>query len=199
MFRSACFLIVAEKQAFPFKINAHKPKNKSSPPPQHKQTPQPSNHHPASPFLPSCLLLFLPAMHMWSWWDLPTPQMGMSALSIPAGCGNVLVRGAPNRGVGLILRLPLVAPAQVALYTINPDGSDGCRVGFTKSIFARQRGEFLDGKLVIIIDVYHEQHENVACRADHHRNCGFAQGEVLDAAQTNAFIAANAMNNELQI
>jgi hypothetical protein len=41
---------------------------------------------------------------------------------------------------------------------------------------------------VRIIDVYHEEHENVACRQLHHRNCGFAHGEVLDEEQQRQFL-----------
>lgn len=104
------------------------------------------------------------------------------------GCGVALVRAAPNRGIGLVLRLRLTNPSDLALYTINLDGSDGCRVGFTKSLYAIRRGQQLNGRYVRIIDVYHEEHENVACRQLHHRNCGFAHGEVLDEEQQRQFL-----------
>ena len=60
---------------------------------------------------------------------------------------------------------------------------------FTKALYASRRGHILNGKYVRIIDVYHEEHENVTCRAEHHRNCGFAHGEVLDQAQQDAFLS----------
>ena len=114
---------------------------------------------------------------------------GRSCDNHPGGCGNALVWAAPNRGIGLTLQLRLVAPTQLALYTINLDGTDGCRVGFTKALYASRRGHILNGKYVQIIDVYHEEHENVTCRAEHHHNCGFAHREVLDQAQQDAFLS----------
>ena len=112
---------------------------------------------------------------------------GRSCVLHPSGCGIALVRSAPHRGIGMVLRLRLLSPSALAIHTIKDDGSDGCRVGFTKSLYAQRRGVALDGKLVRIIDVYHEHHDNVACRADHHRNMGFAHGEVLSEEEQNIF------------
>jgi hypothetical protein len=102
----------------------------------------------------------------------------------PGGCGDVLVMAAPEHGVGMLLRLRFVTSGveggqALAAHTINADGSDGCRVGFAKRVFVSTRGREWDGRTVRIVDVYHSDHQNPACRAEYHRNCGFAHGEIL--------------------
>ena len=48
----------------------------------------------------------------------------------PFGCGNSLVLNQEDYGVGMLPRLRMMVPNELLCYTINSDGSDGCRVCF---------------------------------------------------------------------
>ena len=60
---------------------------------------------------------------------LPTND-GRSCALHPFGCGNALVLERPTHGVGLQIRMKLVARIHLAGYLVNDDGSDGCHVCF---------------------------------------------------------------------
>ena len=99
-------------------------------------------------------------------------------------CGVHWVQDAPNRSEGQVFRLRLVTSdvttgTHLAVYNIGNDGSDGCRVGFARRIYALTRGPALDGRLVRLIEVYHKNHDNTSKRADFHRNHGYATAEIL--------------------
>ena len=79
----------------------------------------------------------------------------------PYGCGNILVLEHPDNGVGMVLRLRMYVRNELAAYSLNPDGSDGCRVGFASREFpAGPNGVRFDGALVRLITVYTADHEN---------------------------------------
>ena len=96
------------------------------------------------------------------------------------GCGNVLLLGRPAHGCGVLLRLRKTSPNELAACFVRPDGSDGCRVGFTPHEHAvGARGCSLDGALVRLLEVYTPEHPNSHCRALYHRNRGYAIAEIV--------------------
>ena len=63
-------------------------------------------------------------------------------------------------GVGLRLRLRSFVEHELACYTINNNGSDGCHVCFTAREYAAgDSGIHLDGMIVQIIEVLSADHE----------------------------------------
>ena len=55
---------------------------------------------------------------------------GHSCDLYPFGCGNSSVINRDAHEVGMQLRLWMTAPHELACYTINKDGTDGCHVRF---------------------------------------------------------------------
>ena len=95
------------------------------------------------------------------------------------GCGNDLLLSRPARGCGVLLRLRKTGPDSLAAHFVLCDGSDGCRVGFTpREHSVGARGDFLDGAMVRIFEVYTPDHPNSHCRALYHRNYGYALAEI---------------------
>ena len=96
------------------------------------------------------------------------------------GCRNLLVLNRDNFGVGLRLRLRMMAPHELAGYTVNMDGADGCRVCFTAREYAAgENCQCLDGALVQLTDVFHSEVMNRSLRRLYHHNRGYAYAVVL--------------------
>ena len=53
---------------------------------------------------------------------------GCSCELHPFGCGNSLVLNRDDHGVGMQLHLRMTVPHELACYTMNKDGTDGCHV-----------------------------------------------------------------------
>jgi hypothetical protein len=101
----------------------------------------------------------------------------------PFGCGNSLVLNREDSGVGLHLRLRSFVPHELACYTMNDGGSDGCRVCFTAREYAAgENYQRLDGCIVKLTDVFTAEHENRSMRYLFHRNCGYAYAVVVSYA-----------------
>ena len=126
--------------------------------------------------------------------SLPPPEQVVPIVGIVAtdngrtcakhrfGCGNLLLLARTARGCGVLLRLRRTAsPDELAVYFVQRDGSDGCRVGFTPREHAvGARGNMLDGVLVRVFEVFTPEHPNSHCRALYHRNRGYALAEMVD-------------------
>ena len=108
---------------------------------------------------------------------------GRSCELHPFGCGNILVVNRNDMGVGLHLHLRSFVRHELACYTMNSDGSDGCCVCFTaREYTAGDNDRRLDGAKVKLTDVFTAENEN---RSRHHlfyRNCGYAYAVVLSYA-----------------
>jgi hypothetical protein len=62
---------------------------------------------------------------------------------------------------------------ELACYTINIDGSDGCRIFFAaREYTAGENGHLLDGAVVEITEVFTPDHENRTMRRLYHNNRG---------------------------
>ena len=78
------------------------------------------------------------------------------------------------------LRLRMTAPHELACYTINGDGTDGCRVCFVaREVAAGGNAARLNGVVVCVVDVFTSDHENRAIRRLFHHNCGYAYGRIV--------------------
>ena len=123
--------------------------------------------------------------------SLPLPEQVVPIVGIVAtsngrtcdvhrfGCGNVLLLSRPARGCGVLLRLQKTGPDSLAAHFVLCDGSDGCRVGFTAQEHSvGARGDFLDGAVVWIFEVYTPDHPNSHYRALYHRSYGYALAEM---------------------
>ena len=98
----------------------------------------------------------------------------------PFGCGNSLVLNREDLGMGLHLRLRSFVHHELACYTTNDDGSDGCCVCFTAREYAAGDNDLrLDGSIVKLTDVFTAEHENRSMRYLFHRNCGYAYAVVV--------------------
>ena len=101
-------------------------------------------------------------------------------------CGEHLVIGAPNLGVGMRLRLVHSGEKEIAAHIILPDNSNGCRVAFAQRQYAAGNGPArYDGAVVSIVDMYTAHHPNSACRKLGHHNYGYAQAQVVEFANNN--------------
>ncbi len=108
---------------------------------------------------------------------------GRSCVLHPFGCGNILVLNQEDLGVGLHLRLCSLVRNELACYTINDDGSDGCRICFAAREYAVGENDYrLDGAIVKLTDVFMMDHENRSMRYLFHRNCGYAYAVVVSYA-----------------
>jgi hypothetical protein len=64
----------------------------------------------------------------------------------PYGCGNSWIYDSGYHGVGMQIRLRLVGGSHLAGYTVQVDGTDGCRVCFAAREYAvGSSGVRLDG------------------------------------------------------
>ena len=99
-------------------------------------------------------------------------------------CGEALVIGAPNLGVGMRLRLVHSGPNEIAAHIIMPDNSNGCRVAFAQRQYTAGNGPALyDGAIVSIAEMYTAHHENSACRRLGHHNYGYAPAQIIEFAK----------------
>ena len=79
---------------------------------------------------------------------------GCSCELHPFGCGSILVLNREDGGVGMHLRLRMTAPHELACYTINGDGTDGCHVCFVAREFAAGgNAARLNSTVVRVVDV----------------------------------------------
>ena len=105
---------------------------------------------------------------------------GRSCKLHPFGCGNSLVLNREDGGVGMRLRLRMTAPHELACYTINGDGMDGCRVCFVaREVVDGVNAAQLNGAVVCVVDVFTSDHENRAIRRLFHHNRGYAYGNIV--------------------
>ena len=106
---------------------------------------------------------------------------GRSCNMHPFGCDNSLVLNREDYGVGMLLRLRMMVPNELSCYTINSDGSDGCRICFVAhESAAGENGRRLDGCTVHITDVFTCDDANrLMCRLYHH-NHGYGYARVVD-------------------
>ena len=61
---------------------------------------------------------------------------GRSCELHPFGCGNIVVLQRGDGGVGMLLRVRMIVDNELACFSLNPDGSDGCRVAFAAREYA---------------------------------------------------------------
>ena len=106
---------------------------------------------------------------------------GRSCDMHPFGCGNSLVLNREDYGVGMLLHLWMMLPNELSRYTINSDGSDGCRVCFVAHEYtARENGCRLDGRTVCITDVFTCDDANHSMHGLYHHNHGYGYARVVD-------------------
>ena len=97
----------------------------------------------------------------------------------PFGCGNVLVINRDDMGVGLRLHQRSIVRKELACYTMNDNGSDGCRVCFTAREYAAgDNDRRWDGAIEKITDVFSADYENSSMHLFHH-NRAYASAVVL--------------------
>ena len=94
-------------------------------------------------------------------------------------CGECLVLGAPNNGVGMRLRLCLTPQHELACHIICNDDTNGCCVGYTFAQFAIDHGAALNGAVIEISDVYTQHSSNSAERSMFWQNRGYALARVI--------------------
>ena len=72
----------------------------------------------------------------------------------------------------MFLHLHMMVRNELACYAVNPDGSDGCRVGFASREYAAgPNGKRFAGVLVRLVVVYTPNRENrAACQLYHHNH-----------------------------
>ena len=105
---------------------------------------------------------------------------GRSCELHPFGCGNSLVMNRDDYGVGMVLRLRMMVRDELARYTIQDNGADGCRVCFTSREFAAgENGRQLDGAIVRITHVFTPESINRSMRCLYHHNRGYAYANIL--------------------
>ena len=98
----------------------------------------------------------------------------------PFGCGNSLVLNREDNGVGMRLHFWMTAPHELACYTINCDGKDGCHVCFVvRDVSDGGNAAWLSGAVVCVVDVFTSDHKNRSvCQLFHH-NRGYAYGRIV--------------------
>jgi len=98
----------------------------------------------------------------------------------PFGWGNWLVLNGPDYGVGIHLCLQMTGWNEIACYTINSDGSDGCRVCFVaRKCTAGENGCQLNGSIVEIVQLYKPNDENWSMLCLYHHRHGYAYANVI--------------------
>ena len=108
---------------------------------------------------------------------------GRSCSSHPFGCGNSMVLNRDDLGVGMHLRLRCFVRHELACYTIDENGSDGCRVCFTAREYAAGDNDLrLDGATVKITEVFTAEHVNCMMQHLFFHNCGYAYAVVVSYA-----------------
>ena len=106
---------------------------------------------------------------------------GRSCDMHPFGCGNSLVLNREDYGVGMLLRLRMMVPNELSCYTINSNGSDGCRVCFVACEYATgENGRWLDESTIRITDVFTCDDANRLMHHLYHHNRGYGYAQVVD-------------------
>ena len=100
---------------------------------------------------------------------------GQSCDMHPFGCGNLLVLNREDYGVGMLLCLQMMVPKELSCYTINSDGSDGCR-----EYAAGENGRRLDGCTIRITDVFICDDANRLMHHLYHHNRGYGYKRVVN-------------------
>ena len=78
------------------------------------------------------------------------------------------------------LHLRMTAPHEFSCYTINGDGTDGCRVCFVaKEVLAVRNAAPLNGVVVCVVDVFTPDHENRSVRQLFHHNHRYTYGQIV--------------------
>ena len=105
---------------------------------------------------------------------------GRSCSSHPFGCGNSMVLNHDDLGIGMHLLLRCFVRHELACYTIDENGSDGCRVCFTAREYAAGDNDLrLDGATVKITEMFTTEHVNRMMRRLFFHNCGYAYAIVV--------------------
>ena len=88
---------------------------------------------------------------------------------------------------GLLLRLRLTRPNELAAFYLMPDGLDRCRVGFaSREDAAGDGGMMRDGALVCLNRVFSVEHPDWHARRLHHHNRGYAHAEIMETINNNS-------------
>ena len=78
------------------------------------------------------------------------------------------------------LRLRMTAQHELVCYTINGDGTDGCRICFVaREVSAGGNAARWNGTVVCIVEVFTSDHENCAIRRLFHHNHGYAYARIV--------------------
>ena len=105
---------------------------------------------------------------------------GRSCKLHPFGCGNTLVLNREDNGVGMHLHMRMTAPHDLACYTINVDGMDGCCAFFVaREVSAGGNAARLNGAVACVVDVFITDHENHAIRHLFHHNSRYAYARIV--------------------
>ena len=108
---------------------------------------------------------------------------GRSCALHPFGCGNIVVLQRGDGGVGMLLHVRMIVNNELACFSLNPDGSDGCCVAFAAREYAAgENGQRFDGALVRLVAVYSPDDENSTVRRLYHCNRGYAVGKIVQLA-----------------
>ena len=86
----------------------------------------------------------------------------------------------------MLLHLCIMVHNELACYVVNPDGSDGCHVGFASREYgAGPNGKRFASVLVCLVAVYTPDHENRTACWLYHYNRGYAVAEVVQFSTAN--------------
>ena len=84
------------------------------------------------------------------------------------------------------LHLRMMVLHELTSYTINEDGTDGCRVCFVAwEVSAAGNATRLDGMIVCIVTVFMSDHKNRSMRHLFHHNHGYAYARIVKLQKTN--------------
>ena len=82
--------------------------------------------------------------------------------------------------MGCFIHLHLVEKMHLARYTVQDDGTDGCRICFTPREYAcGENVHQLDGALLRITEVFQADSANRSMRLLFYRNRGYAYAELI--------------------
>jgi hypothetical protein len=80
----------------------------------------------------------------------------------------------------MCLHLRMTVPHELVCYTINGDGTDGCRVYFVaREVTAGGNATPLNGPVVCVVNVFTSAHKNRAIPRLFHHNRGYAYGQIV--------------------
>jgi hypothetical protein len=85
------------------------------------------------------------------------------------------------------MHLQMTAPHELACYTMNKDGTDGCHVCFVaREVSAGGNAIQLDGAIISICAVFTSDHYNRSMRHLFHHNRGYAHAKIVKLSTTDA-------------